>query len=261
MAALPPQPEHLKLGQPANDAAPRERLLCAPVVVAMDNQRRAAQDGGGIDPEEAVFMAARCFVADKDINVQPRQAADVFRENRILPSQVGVETVGWRELADEMFSRSKVWVNRLEPGIPDLLVKNAAQTSDDHAADLSPRPVQVALGVVSPKVVMERRGIDVVVSWNPSDADARIEEGLQLLPQWRLEIAVSQDHNAVGSLGGAGFEQWQPIAVRVAVDYQAAHGGVRLPFYKREISICLTGIGQYTRIMSKNSFVRSAHWA
>jgi hypothetical protein len=100
-----------------------------------------------------------------------------------------------------------------------------------------------------------------VVSWNPPNADARIEEGLQLLPQGHLEIAVTQYDDATGPLGGAGFEQWQPVAVRVAVNDQAAHRGVRLPFYKREISICLTGIGQYTRIMSKNSFVRSAHWA
>ncbi len=231
------------------------------VVVTVHDDWCSAERGGIVDPDKAVLIAARGLVADKDIYVQSGETADVFRENRILPPEMRIQPVGWRELTHEVFARSEVRIGPLEPGIPDLFVKDAAQTADDHAADLSPRPVQVALGVITPEEIMERRGIDVVVSWNPPNADARIEEGRQLLPQRHLEIAVSQDHDAVGSLGGAGFEQWQPVAVRVAVNDQAAHSGVRLPFYKREISICLTGIGQYTRIMSKNSFVRSAHWA
>jgi hypothetical protein len=176
------------------------------VVVAVDNQRCPTQGGSRIDPQKSVFVAARCFVADKDIHVQSGETPDVFREDGVLPPQMRIQPVDSWELAHEVFPRSEVWVNRLETGIPNLLVKDTAQAADDHAADLSPRPVQVALGVISPKEIMERRGIDVVVSWNPPNADARIEEGLQLLPQGHLEIAVTQYDDAVGPLGGAGFE-------------------------------------------------------
>lgn len=196
-----------------------------------DRERSAARDTGRRPHRFPGNRSCGCLVprGRQGIHVQSGQAADVLGENGILASKVRVQPVGPRELADEVFSRSKSWVFGLETGIPDVLVKDPAQAADDHAADLSPRPVQVSLGVISPEEIMILVGIDVVVAWNPTDTDTCIEQGLQLLPEGHVEVTVSQDHDPVRPLGGAGFEQGRPVTVGVAVDDQAAHGGIRFP--------------------------------